>query len=44
VIHGTPQPWTIGSRASHGCIRLRRPDIEKLYELVPEHTPVFIVP
>lgn len=44
VIHGTPQPWTIGQRASHGCIRMRRPDIEKLYELVPEQTPVFIVP
>jgi hypothetical protein len=44
VIHGTPQPWTIGQRASHGCIRMRRPDIEKLYDLVPEQTPVFIVP
>ena len=44
VIHGTPQPWTIGTRASHGCIRMRRPDIEKLYDLVPEQTPVFIVP
>lgn len=44
VIHGTPQPWTIGTRASHGCIRMRRPDIEKLFELVPEQTPVFIVP
>jgi lipoprotein-anchoring transpeptidase ErfK/SrfK len=44
VIHGTPQPWTIGHRASHGCIRMRRDDIERLYELVPEQTPVFIVP
>ena len=44
VIHGTPQPWTIGQRASHGCIRMRRDDIEKLYDLVPEQTPVFIVP
>jgi lipoprotein-anchoring transpeptidase ErfK/SrfK len=44
VIHGTPQPWTIGTRSSHGCIRMRRPDIEQLFELVPENTPVFIVP
>lgn len=44
VIHGTPQPWTIGHRASHGCIRMRRPDIERLYDLVPDRTPVFIVP
>lgn len=44
VIHGTPQPWTIGHRSSHGCIRMRRPDVERLYELVPERTPVFIVP
>lgn len=44
VIHGTPQPWTIGRRASHGCIRMRRPDVEQLYEMVPEGTPVFIIP
>lgn len=44
VIHGTPQPWSVGHRASHGCIRMRRDDIEHLYNLVPEHTPVFIIP
>lgn len=44
VIHGTPQPWTIGSRSSHGCIRMRRENVEELFELVPEQTPVFIVP
>jgi lipoprotein-anchoring transpeptidase ErfK/SrfK len=44
VIHGTPQPWSIGQRSSHGCIRMRRADIERLYDLVPEQTPVFIVP
>lgn len=44
VIHGTPQPWTIGRRASHGCIRMRRADVEHLYGIVPLHTPVFIVP
>ncbi len=44
VIHGTPQPWTIGQRSSHGCIRMRRGDVEKLYDLVPEQAPVFIIP
>lgn len=44
VIHGTPQPWTIGTRASHGCIRMKRPDVEALFEMVPEQTPVFIIP
>jgi hypothetical protein len=44
VIHGTPEPWTIGSRSSHGCIRMRRADVEKLFDLVPRGTPVFIVP
>lgn len=31
-IHGTPAAWTIGSRASHGCIRMRIPDVEDLFE------------
>ena len=44
VIHGTPQPWTIGRRASHGCIRMKKADVEQLFDLVPQGTPVFIVP
>lgn len=44
VIHGTPEPWTVGHRSSHGCMRMRRADIEKLFDLVPQGTPVFIVP
>ncbi len=44
VIHGTPQPWSIGQRSSHGCIRMRRDDVERLFDLVPEQTPVFIIP
>lgn len=42
-LHGTPQPETIGSRASHGCIRLRIPHAEWLYNLVRIGTPVHIV-
>jgi hypothetical protein len=44
VIHGTPEPWSIGSRSSHGCIRMLRHDVERLFDLVPRGTPVFIVP
>lgn len=44
VIHGTPQPWSIGHRASHGCIRMRRADIEHLYSMTEVGTPVFIIP
>jgi len=43
LIHGTPQPWTVGHRASHGCIRMKRADIEHLYDMTEVGTPVFIV-
>lgn len=33
-IHGTNKPGTIGSDASHGCIRMFNKDIEELYEYV----------
>jgi lipoprotein-anchoring transpeptidase ErfK/SrfK len=42
-IHGTPAAKSIGYSVSHGCIRMRMPDVEALYELVPKGTPVFIV-
>ena len=31
-IHGTDQPGSIGYARSHGCIRLRNADVERLYE------------
>ncbi len=34
-IHGTNKPGSIGSYASHGCIRMLNQDVEKLYPLVP---------
>ena len=43
-IHGTPDAASIGYSASHGCIRMRIPDAEWLFEHVSEGTPVFIVP
>jgi lipoprotein-anchoring transpeptidase ErfK/SrfK len=42
-IHGTPSDSSIGSYASHGCIRMHIPDSEALYPLVPIGTPVYIV-
>jgi lipoprotein-anchoring transpeptidase ErfK/SrfK len=43
-LHGTPDAASIGYSASHGCIRMRIPDAEWLYERVEVGTPVFIVP
>jgi murein L,D-transpeptidase YcbB/YkuD len=33
-LHGTPQDWTIGTAASHGCIRMHIPDVIRLFEQV----------
>ncbi len=33
-IHGTNEPKSIGKAASHGCIRMAKPDLEEFYELV----------
>ena len=33
-IHGTDQPSSIGDAKSHGCIRLRNADVERLFERV----------
>ena len=41
-IHGTGDPGSIGSRASHGCIRMTVPDVIDLYPRVPLGTPVLI--
>jgi lipoprotein-anchoring transpeptidase ErfK/SrfK len=47
-IHGTDEPNSIGYAKSHGCIRLRNADVERLFtqvrdgdivELHPEQTP-----
>jgi lipoprotein-anchoring transpeptidase ErfK/SrfK len=42
-IHGTPDAASIGYSASHGCIRMRIPDAEWLFQRVRVGTPVFIV-
>ena len=42
-MHGTPDSASIGYSASHGCIRMRIPDAEWLFNHVRIGTPVFIV-
>jgi lipoprotein-anchoring transpeptidase ErfK/SrfK len=42
-IHGTPDAASIGYSVSHGCIRMRIPEAEWLFERVTVGTPVFIV-
>jgi lipoprotein-anchoring transpeptidase ErfK/SrfK len=39
-IHGTNQEWVIGTKASHGCIRLYNKDIMELFPRVPLGTMV----
>jgi lipoprotein-anchoring transpeptidase ErfK/SrfK len=41
-IHGTSDVGSLGTAASHGCIRMAIPDVEELYDKVPIQTPVFI--
>ena len=41
-LHGTTKVGSIGSAASHGCMRMVRRDIEDLYNRVAVGTPVFI--
>jgi lipoprotein-anchoring transpeptidase ErfK/SrfK len=42
-IHGTPEDSSIGSWASHGCIRMHISESEALYPLVPVGTPVYVI-
>lgn len=43
-IHGTPEPWTIGSAVSNGCVRLVNDHITLLYDTVPIGTRVVLYP
>jgi len=42
-IHGTNVPSSIGKAASHGCIRMRKHDLEELFEMVTVGTVVELV-
>jgi len=41
-VHGTDARGSIGSNASHGCIRMLIEDVEALYDEVPIGTPIYI--
>lgn len=43
LIHGTNQPYGVGIRASHGCIRLYPEDIAQLFDDIPLGTKVVVV-
>lgn len=43
LIHGTNQPYGVGMRVSHGCVRLYPENIELLYDLVALGEPVNII-
>jgi lipoprotein-anchoring transpeptidase ErfK/SrfK len=41
-IHGTDNVGSLGSAASHGCVRMAIPDVEELYDQVDVGTPVYV--
>ena len=41
-IHGTNEPQLIPGRPSHGCIRMRNPDIAKLWSIIQLGTPIVV--
>jgi lipoprotein-anchoring transpeptidase ErfK/SrfK len=41
-IHGTADEASIGTAASHGCVRMTVKDVVDLYDRVPLHTPLYI--
>jgi len=41
-IHGTDAESSIGTAASHGCVRMRIPDVIELYHQVPVGAPIYI--
>jgi lipoprotein-anchoring transpeptidase ErfK/SrfK len=41
-IHGTAELSSLGSAASHGCIRMSVPDVKQLYKTVRVGDPVFV--
>ena len=41
-IHGTDVTSSLGTAASHGCVRMAIPDVIELYDRVPVGTPIYI--
>jgi lipoprotein-anchoring transpeptidase ErfK/SrfK len=42
-IHGSNEPWTIGTQVSSGCIRMRNEDVIDLYERVKVGAKVVVI-
>lgn len=42
AIHGTNRPSSIGTEASHGCLRMFNSDVIELFQQLPTGTPVII--
>ncbi len=42
-IHGSNEPWTIGTQVSSGCIRMRNEDVIDLYERAKVGTKVVVI-
>ena len=42
-LHGTTEPWTIGTSVSSGCIRMINQDVMDLYLRIPEGTQVVVL-
>lgn len=43
-LHGTLEPWSIGTDASSGCIRMFSEDVMDLYQRCPIGTAVLVLP
>jgi len=41
-IHGTAEVGSLGSAASHGCVRMAIPDVIDLYDRVQVGDPIYI--
>src|SRR5262249_922402 len=42
-IHGSNEPWTVGTNVSSGCIRMRNEDVTDLYQRVKLGTKVVVI-
>ena len=42
-IHGTTQPESIGEHVTAGCVRMREPDVQELYTILPVSAEVTII-
>ena len=41
-VHGTNDTASLGTAASHGCIRMSIPEVKELYSEVPVGTPIYV--